>query len=310
MNELVSGGISQAIGSVFDLGTSAVNRGANYRRSKKLMKEQMKNEKEMSEHYYDMSMRKWEDTGYGAQMDQMKRAGLNPGLMYGGAGAGGQTSQVQASPQSAGAVGGQGSSMNNMLMMSQMELMKAQANKTEAEAEKIKGVDTEKTVAETASLTQGVENQKAVQELTKAQHRMAEIDGEVKWQTMEQVIKGVELATERALHDVKTAKWEANLNEATYQDKVDIVKNEAIGVILKNHLLQSQKGLTDEQARKTAQDIINSIKQVEQGQEMNNIKSFEAGVKALRPDWDEILTEPIFRLLDKHEYKYKSPKTE
>lgn len=139
MNELVSGGISQAIGSVFDLGTSAVNRGANYRRSKKLMKEQMKNEKEMSEHYYDMSMRKWEDTGYEAQMEQMKKAGLNAGLMYGTSGAGGQTSAVDKSPQVAGAVGGQGSSMNNMLMGNQAKLLEAQTKKTEAETANISG---------------------------------------------------------------------------------------------------------------------------------------------------------------------------
>lgn len=139
MNGFASGAISQAIGSVFDLGTAAVNRGANYRRSVKLMKEQMKNEKEMSEHYYDMSMRKWQDTGYGAQMEQMKRAGLNPGLMYGTSGAGAQTSSIDKSPQTAGAVGGQGIGMNNMLMLNQAKLLEAQTKKTEAETTNISG---------------------------------------------------------------------------------------------------------------------------------------------------------------------------
>ena len=59
---------------------------------------------------YNMSkqLEMWEKTGYGATKEQMKKAGINPGLLYGMGGAGGATTAADTGgPSGQGApVGG------------------------------------------------------------------------------------------------------------------------------------------------------------------------------------------------------------
>ena len=90
----------------------------------------------------------WEKTNYPAQVAQMRKAGLNPALMYGQAGAGGQLGGTAPS-------GGDGTSgmnpFNNssqdilglMMAKSQVRLNEAKAAEAEAKAETTKGIDTE-----------------------------------------------------------------------------------------------------------------------------------------------------------------------
>lgn len=76
----------------------------------------------------------WEATGYGAQKGQMQAAGLNPGLMYGMSGGGGQTAQVAPGNVSGGnASGHSGEAMGMAMMASQIGLMRAQARNIEAD---------------------------------------------------------------------------------------------------------------------------------------------------------------------------------
>ena len=49
-----------------------------------------------------MQMQMWEDTNYAAQVEQLKKAGLSIGLMYGKGGAGGATT----APSGMGMIGG------------------------------------------------------------------------------------------------------------------------------------------------------------------------------------------------------------
>lgn len=71
---------------------------------------------------------------YSAQVQEMKKAGLNPALMYGGAsGQGGATA-----PQGMGAGGVQkGLSGMNLMSLAEIEVMKSQANLNNAEAQKV-----------------------------------------------------------------------------------------------------------------------------------------------------------------------------
>ena len=106
-------------------------------RQKNLMDYQMRHQLEM-----------WQRTNYPAQVEMMKRAGLNPALMYGQAGAGGQIGVTAPS-------GGQGTGGANpfagagqdiiglMLAKSQARLNEAKAAEAEAKAESTKGIDTE-----------------------------------------------------------------------------------------------------------------------------------------------------------------------
>ena len=143
---LIGGAISTgaaAAGKLLDMATAGWQR----KQQGKLMDMQAAQNRKMADYNHQLQLDMWEKTNYNAQKEQMMKAGINPALMYGQAGAGGTTGSgmaqgvgMPAAPQTRG--------MDiNPLMTAQIELMKAQANQANAQAEKTKGVDTEETVS-------------------------------------------------------------------------------------------------------------------------------------------------------------------
>lgn len=82
---------------------------------------------------------------YAAQVRQMKAAGLNPALMYGNGGsAGNMPSATQGHGANGSASGVQAMALQNAdlaQIAANMELIKSQANKNEAEADNIRGIN-------------------------------------------------------------------------------------------------------------------------------------------------------------------------
>ena len=111
----------------------------------KLTEKQYQNQRNLNEQGSKLQMDMWNNTNYGAQMKHMKEAGLNPALMYGMSGGGGATtgSQGGGSASKGNAPQAPKVDMSSMMMGAQIELMKAQGAKANAEADKLKGVDTE-----------------------------------------------------------------------------------------------------------------------------------------------------------------------
>lgn len=145
--------------------------GVNYDHRKqreqqqKLMDMQIEGEARLMDIQSQKQLEMWEKTGYGAQKDQMKRAGINPALLYGMSGGGGQT--VGGSMPGVG--GGQASDPNTRGMgISRMELgnlalLQAQKENIEADtANKLQ--DAKKTWQETHEL----EMRNLITEITQA----------------------------------------------------------------------------------------------------------------------------------------------
>ena len=77
----------------------------------------------------------WNKTNYGAQVEHMKNAGLNPALMYKGAGAGGTTgSQTGGSASMGNSQQGKVMDLSNALIGAQIEGLKAKATKDLSDA--------------------------------------------------------------------------------------------------------------------------------------------------------------------------------
>lgn len=125
--------------------TAGINANSQRNRDKKsmsnqmgLMREQYQNQKNLNQQGADLQFQQWEKTNYPAQMEMMKKAGLNPGLMYGMGGAGGATAGSQGG---GAAMGGQAPQPQQLDIASQMKnalelaLGKAQKENIEADTE-------------------------------------------------------------------------------------------------------------------------------------------------------------------------------
>lgn len=141
------------------------SRADEERRAMRMMEKQMalqaKYNKEQADYTSELAREMWDYTNFENQIEHMKNAGLNPALMYKGAGAGGSTSGAGA----AGAVsGGDGLfGLQAKLIKSQIAKTEAETAKTAAEAGNIAknttktGVDTDKTTLDAMKVQEEIE---------------------------------------------------------------------------------------------------------------------------------------------------------
>jgi len=124
------------------VGQNERNRRAQ-RQQKELMEIQFKNQKSLNSQGHQLQWDMWNKTNYSSQVDHMKRAGLNVGMMYGMGGGGGTTagSQGGGSAASGQAPAQPPMDMQNLLLGKQVELAEAEIQKKKAEADDIRGVE-------------------------------------------------------------------------------------------------------------------------------------------------------------------------
>lgn len=138
---IIGGGIG-LIGGLF----SGNSGNKQYEREKELMGLQYEYNEKAAEANQKRALEMWEATNYSAQVEQMKKAGLNVGLMYGkgGAGAastsGGSNSGVSGQGTQSGAIALQEKMLGVQMMNTAADttLKLAQAKKESGEAEKKK----------------------------------------------------------------------------------------------------------------------------------------------------------------------------
>ena len=159
----VTGGIGSILSGGLGLLGGLFKRNNNgFKNQQKLMQQAWEYEKEgMGLQYnygqqaadaeYKRNLQMWKDTNFGAQRNEMEKAGLSVGLMYGNGGgsaastAGGTATQPSAPKTNPVEVALQQQAMGLQLKQieAQNRLANAEATKTMAEANKIAGVDTE-----------------------------------------------------------------------------------------------------------------------------------------------------------------------
>lgn len=151
---MVGAGVNTAIQAGQALGIGAK------KHDRRQVEQQRKLSEQQREINHKAQMDLWNATNYGAQVEHLKEAGLNPALLYGKGGGGGATVGTGvASGSAADAASTQGAQtqatgmgMQVGMMQAQLELIKAQTDKVKAEAAKTAGVDTELAGANKASV--------------------------------------------------------------------------------------------------------------------------------------------------------------
>lgn len=268
---------SAGIGAGMGILLGEYNDHRQLKQQQKLQELQIEGQKRMTDYTYAKQLQMWHDTNYEAQMEHIKNAGLNPGLMY-GMGGGGGTTTGSGSGSVAGAnapTGGReiqdltGMGMQMQMMQAQKELLQSQTEKNEAEAAKIKGVDTQEGVQRMEesktridALLQGIDNAKQQNTIQKLEITLKNMENYEKQASQEDRLDYIEYQTKIAAKQLKLITNEGQISDATMADKIKIVGQEAIGSVLRNILTgeTTKKTIADtDVARQRVKEIANGI---------------------------------------------------
>lgn len=314
-----------ATGGVMGMILGGYNDERQRRQQEDLQNIQIRGQKEMTDYQMMKQMEMWEKTNFSAQLEQMKKAGLSPGLMYGKGGAGGTTTGSASGSVTGGVAPSGGREVQDMIGMGmQMQLLKAQKENIEAdtnlkqtEATKRSGIDTQKIETEILDLTQGIENKKAQEAMTRVQTRLASIDETLKDRTLEDSIRAIGWQAEKVMQEMEQARFETNIKDETWRDKVQQVKADLIGTWLRNAMTKVQTQKTGAEIEAIIRDGIQKWKALEisarQAQTGESRQQHDAWLNDVQKSTQipmNILTEAVDGILRKPSQKHVQINTE
>lgn len=195
---------------------------------------QIKGQKEMTDYNLLKQLELWEKTGYGAQMDQLKRAGLNQALLYGMSGGGGQSTNVNTGNVSRGnaptgggeAMAGMGMGLNLAMMKAQKDVLEAQARNLNVEADNKEGVVRTNIGADT--------------ELKQVHARIGNLDAWIKDKSKQDQIDIIQWQANKLVEEVRALERENKVDARTAETRIKLVKTELIQKLLQNTLIKEQ----------------------------------------------------------------------
>lgn len=252
--------------------------------ARKLQRQQMEGDKEMTDYNYNKQLQMWEATGYGAQLDQIKRAGLSPALIYGGQGAGGATTNIETGRTStAGAPTGGGEIQAMMGLGLQRELLQAQKENIQAQTEKTKAEtgNVPKTGAQieasTMNLLQGIKSAEAQQALTELQTELGQIQKQFDTGTLQDRIKQINLYMQTAEETLEALQRDNEINNSTKESKIAQITANAISAALEPALKRAQITATKQSTQESIARILKIAQEIKESQEQITKSTAERG---------------------------------
>jgi hypothetical protein len=267
-----------------------------FERQKQLMDIQHSNQMALNRQGHELQMDMWNKTGYEAQVQQLKNAGLNPGLLYGKGGPGGTTGSQTGGSAAMGSVGQAPmidiKAIEYMKTFAEINLLKSQAKKNEAEAEYTQGAKTAETesvtelnTANTANLkntynliTSQIATENAKSLNIEADTELKELDTYIKDATKDIEIKKVneylknitqtndKLAIDILMSEKELSKKEQLLNQLVEQNNLNIALTTLQAEAVKHNIK-----LTDAQINKMREEIKQGWKKISQEGEQIDI---------------------------------------
>ena len=305
---LITGGISQALGLSWSPERAIKEQEAYNKRIMALQNQYQQQAAAQSQQY---AKDYWDYTNAENQVEHLKNAGLNVGLIYGQSGAGGMGASGGARQE--GPEQAQGNPVGMALQVQQIEqqqrmndaqiaLAEAQANKANEEAKKIGGVDTQEALKRIEEASSRIElnlregnYKEALTELTKAEKEATNAltslremqEGLTKAQISE-AFSIAEYYSEKANTEYWTKENEKIQNEYlkdTYEDRVDAAYyNNAVAIALAAKYI-SDKDVNEKQIK----HLETSIKELEALADKHNWdkETYRKQVEGMIERWEE-----------------------
>lgn len=220
-----------ATGGLIGTGLGLLMEGHNDRR-------QLGQQQELLNQQYNMDERKmkleqqiglenWDKTNYAAQVGQLEKAGLNPGLMYGMKGGGGATMGMTGGSVNANAAPkGGGEIMGLQMMNAQRALIEAQTENVQADTKK-KGGETEAIDIANSLASDSYET------------------------TFDKILAQASILQDEA----KMMRNNYEISEATKHMEISMKEGELIGLGLSNEMKEAGIRLTEEQIKQTVEAV-------------------------------------------------------
>lgn len=253
----------------------------------KLWQMELKNRKEMTDYEMEKEYEMWLKTNYAGQKEQLQKAGLNPGLLYGMSGGGGVTTGT-ANGNVSGAEAPKGggefdTAVRSQGMGMQLALLKAQKENIEADtANKLSQVPghqgepavQQQGIAESGQriteskgkvdlMAQQEDNERIKNNLLRIEESIARMNEFIKQNTMGNEVMKSAQEVANLIEAVKQNKLKTGVKEATVNDEIKYIKQEAIGRTLENWLTVEQTKSTAEHTRLTGWQIRKIANEIE-----------------------------------------------
>lgn len=249
MNPFIGIGAGVATGVAGGIGQRRrENRQMNNQR--RLMDIQFGNQQALNQQAHDLNFEMWQKTNYGAQMEELKKAGLNPALLYGQGGQGGSTGGQGGGSAASGNAPQQmpmeiGAAVQAAQTAANIKLMQSQADKNEAEASSIRGEEGTVGASQIKGNLAEALNKASLTELNK-------LGFEIGNATKEDQIDNAHFQVENLIK-------RNNLTDA--QAELATIQTTATGVRMQ--LDKANIKLSEQQAKKLANDIILGWKELD-----------------------------------------------
>lgn len=279
-------------------GAAARNK-KQYFNQKKLMDYSQTLNQSMALFNNDQQLKMWKETGPVGAMEQLNKAGLNPGLMYGMGGPGGQTAaatpaQGVGTPSAdvENVAGGMG--ITGQVIGEQLALLKSQKANIDADTQN-KQADAANKTADTANKPLQGENIKADTALKQTNNKIAEIDRQIKSDTQIDVTDQITNTARQATEELQKLVAERTLTEEQAVNARQLATQQLLKLQLENDNLQKQLQLTDKQIEQIANAIKNDNTRVDIEKKVKDITGSEELVGKIIGNIMGIITHGIIK---------------
>lgn len=290
LGQQVGSGIGEGIGGgIAGMGMSMVDEALfGDKRRKNQIKQQQKltdmgtaQAMGLQKSAHDLNLEMWDKTNYAAQMEQLKKAGLNPAMIYGVGGGEGATGTIGASGGSAGTASNEaqqkqadtglmGMGLQMAKLKAETKAMEAGANKNQAEADaindttptKVEGMkkDIEYTNARIKDVTQNINNKRIQAEGAELQNAFDRIRNEIKEATAGDEITSARYLNYKLDADVKSILQNYDIRKEQKQAILEAGRMSVLNMQADLLVKASQGTLNEAQAQKAITEAQNHVR--------------------------------------------------